>query len=110
MPIPGPMPQRQYMGVPYNSLAERQSVDRDRRPSCRSTVLLDKGLSTAILARMNDDLPGNLGRNIKQLREARTLTQAQLAKVAVLPRATLANLESGAANPTLQVLHRVALA
>jgi quercetin dioxygenase-like cupin family protein len=33
-----------------------------------------------------------------------------MAKLSGLPRATWANLESGAANPTLAVLHRVALA
>jgi transcriptional regulator with XRE-family HTH domain len=36
------------------------------------------------------------------------MTQAQMAKLADLPRATWANLESGAANPTLAVLDRVA--
>lgn len=49
-----------------------------------------------------------LGRNVRQLREARGLTQAQAAKLAEIPRATWANMESGAANPTLAVLHRVA--
>src|SRR5262245_12426442 len=51
-----------------------------------------------------------LGRNVRQLREARGLTQAQSAKLAEIPRATWANMESGAANPTLAVLHRVASA
>src|SRR4051794_31877618 len=59
---------------------------------------------------MKDDLPGRLGRNVKQLRAARGLTQSQMAKLTGLPRATWANLESGASNPTLSVLHRVALA
>ena len=59
---------------------------------------------------MNDELAGRLGRNIKQLRQTRGLTQTQMAKLSLLPRATWANLESGAANPTLSVLHRVALA
>jgi transcriptional regulator with XRE-family HTH domain len=49
-----------------------------------------------------------LGRNIKQLRQTRGLTQQQLAKTAGIPRATWANLESGSANPTLTVLQRVA--
>jgi transcriptional regulator with XRE-family HTH domain len=58
---------------------------------------------------MNDEnLPDRLARNIRTLREARGATQAQLAKLAGVPRATWANLESGAANPTLSVLHRVA--
>jgi transcriptional regulator with XRE-family HTH domain len=59
---------------------------------------------------MGDDLGVRVGRNVKQLREARGLTQAQIAKAADLPRATWTNLESGAANPTLAVLHRVASA
>ena len=49
-------------------------------------------------------------RNIRELREARGLTQQQIAKLAGLPRATWQHLESGAANPTLSVLHKVALA
>ncbi len=56
------------------------------------------------------DLAGRLARNIKQLRDARGLTQQQMAKASGLPRATWANLESGAGNPTLQVLHKVARA
>jgi transcriptional regulator with XRE-family HTH domain len=60
---------------------------------------------------MTDELLADrLGRNVKQLREGRGLTQAQMAKIAGLPRATWANLESGAGNPTLAVLSRVAFA
>ena len=58
----------------------------------------------------DDELAGWLARNIKSLRETRGATQAQLAKLAGVPRATWANLESGASNPTLSVLHRVASA
>lgn len=57
---------------------------------------------------MADDPAANLALNIKQLREARGLTQSQIAKAAALPRPTWANLESGAANPTLSVLMKVA--
>ena len=57
-----------------------------------------------------DDVAGNLGNNIRQLREARGLTQQQIARVAGVPRPTWANLESGAANPTLAVLIKVASA
>lgn len=57
-----------------------------------------------------DSSAENLARNIKQLREARGLTQRELAKGSGVPRATVANLETGAANPTLQVLLRVAAA
>ena len=59
---------------------------------------------------MDHDLAERLARNVKQLRLARAMTQQQMAKLSTLPRATWANLESGAANPTLAVLHRVAFA
>jgi transcriptional regulator with XRE-family HTH domain len=52
----------------------------------------------------------HLGRNIQTLREARGRTQEQIARVAGIPRATWANLESGGANPTLAVLIKVAQA
>ena len=58
----------------------------------------------------DDELAERLARNIKQLRDARGLTQQQMSKLSELPRATWANLESGAANPTLGVLRRVAIA
>jgi transcriptional regulator with XRE-family HTH domain len=56
------------------------------------------------------DIAARLGMNVKQLREARGLTQQQIADLARVPRATWANLESGDANPTLGVLHRAAQA
>src|SRR5262249_13970513 len=56
------------------------------------------------------DAASHLGRNVRTLREARGMTQSQMAKLASLPRATWANLESGAANPTLAVLDSVASA
>jgi len=59
---------------------------------------------------MSDDLGDRIAKNVKQLREARELTQAQVAKLAGVPRATWTNLESGSANPTLHVLHRAATA
>jgi len=59
---------------------------------------------------MSDELAVRLAGNVRQLRQARGLTQQQMAKLSRLPRATWANLESGAANPTLAVLHRVAIA
>ena len=59
---------------------------------------------------MLDLVADNLARNIKQLREARGLTQQQMAKASSMPRPTWANLESGAANPTLAVLIKVASA
>jgi len=57
-----------------------------------------------------DAAAAHLGRNIQTLREARGQTQQQIARLAGIPRATWANLESGAANPTLAVLVRVAAA
>lgn len=62
------------------------------------------------MAMPTDDVATRLGRNVRTLREARGLTQAQMAKLAELPRATWTNMESGAANPTLTVLDRVATA
>jgi transcriptional regulator with XRE-family HTH domain len=59
---------------------------------------------------MDDELSSRFASNLKQLRDARGMTQQQIAKLAGLPRATWANLESGEANPTLTVLHRVARA
>ena len=50
----------------------------------------------------------HLADNIKALREARNLSQQQIAKAAGVPRATWTNLESGGANPTLAVLVKVA--
>jgi transcriptional regulator with XRE-family HTH domain len=50
----------------------------------------------------------HLADNIKQMREARSLSQQQIAKLAGVPRATWTHLESGAGNPTLAVLVKVA--
>lgn len=55
-----------------------------------------------------ENVPAHLGRNLRQLRSARRLSQEQASKLAGLPRPTWANLESGSANPTLAVLLRVA--
>ena len=52
----------------------------------------------------------HLAANMRQLREARGLTQAQIAQRAAIPRPTWSNLESGSANPTLTVLVKVASA
>ena len=50
----------------------------------------------------------HLADNIRAVREARGLSQQQIAKAAGIPRATWTHLESGAANPTLAVLIKVA--
>jgi transcriptional regulator with XRE-family HTH domain len=59
---------------------------------------------------MGQELSARLGANIRQLREARGLTQDQMAKLSGIPRATWGHLESGGGNPTLAVLDRVATA
>lgn len=56
------------------------------------------------------DLPQNLARNLRELRSTRRLSQAQAARLAAIPRATWAHLESGSGNPTLAVLSAVAAA
>lgn len=57
---------------------------------------------------MSERAAENLANNIRQLRESRGLSQAQISKLAGIPRPTWTNLESGAANPTLFVLVKVA--
>lgn len=58
------------------------------------------------------DEPGqvatHLARNLIALRHLRSLTQEAIAKAAAVPRSTIANLESGAGNPSLTVLIKVA--
>jgi transcriptional regulator with XRE-family HTH domain len=67
-----------------------------------------KGTGTGTGTDLQPDAALHLGRNLQQLREARGLTQQQISRLAGIPRATWANLESGAANPTLSVLVRAA--
>jgi len=57
-----------------------------------------------------DDRGANLAANVRRLRDARGLSQAQMARLAGLPRPTWASLEAGGANPTLGVLARAAAA
>jgi XRE family transcriptional regulator, regulator of sulfur utilization len=57
---------------------------------------------------MPSRLSRRLGANLRQLREARSLTQDQIARLAGIPRATWSHLETGSANPTLAVLDKVA--
>src|SRR5215471_3748686 len=59
---------------------------------------------------MSDQIAVNLGNNIRHLREARRLSQEQIAQIAGIPRPTWSNLELGSSNPTLAVLMRVASA
>jgi len=57
-----------------------------------------------------DDTGANLAANVRRLREARGLSQQQMAALSGIPRPTWASLESGGANPTLAVLSRAAAA
>src|SRR5687768_5953398 len=57
---------------------------------------------------MVDDERTRLALNLKDLREARGLTQQELSDRSGVPRPTLAHLESGQGNPTLSVLIKVA--
>jgi transcriptional regulator with XRE-family HTH domain len=57
---------------------------------------------------MPADPSTNLADNLRAIRETRGLSQAQLAQLAGIPRPTWTHLESGAANPTLNVLIKVA--
>ena len=60
---------------------------------------------------MNDKQAAqHLARNLTSLRHTRALTQETLAKAASVPRSTIATLESGAGNPSLVVLVKVAAA
>ena len=59
---------------------------------------------------MIDKTSSYLASNVREYRNSRQLSQAQLAKLAGIPRPTLAHLESGSANPTLSVMMRLASA
>ena len=63
---------------------------------------------------MTDEIGVHLGRNLthnlRYLRAQRGVTQVRLAQQAAIPRSTLATLETGAGNPTLSVLAKLALA
>ena len=50
----------------------------------------------------------HIAKNVKQLRQSRNLTQAQLATASGIPRPTWATLESGTANPTVSIMLKVA--
>lgn len=59
---------------------------------------------------MTERLAGNLAENLKEIRGRRRMTQAQLAKLSGVPRSTVANIETGASNPTLSVMSRLGTA
>lgn len=62
------------------------------------------------LEQPSDMLARNLAHNVRYVRERRGLTQQQLAALCGLPRSTVGQLETGAANPTLTVLGKLAFA
>ncbi|MDO9181210.1 MAG: XRE family transcriptional regulator [Bacteriovorax sp.] len=57
-----------------------------------------------------ESLSRNLAERIQDLRARRGLTQADLAKLADVPRSTIANLESGTGNPSLINLSKISSA
>ena len=62
------------------------------------------------LDQLDERIGQNLAANLKYLRGQHGITQARLASRAEIPRSTLANIETGAGNPTVTVLARLALA
>ncbi len=54
-----------------------------------------------------DSVPRHLADNILKIRKAKGLSQEQLAKLARLPRSTLAHIESGVSNPSLMNLSKI---
>jgi transcriptional regulator with XRE-family HTH domain len=57
-----------------------------------------------------ESIAGNLAANLSSLREKRGLSQLALAKLAQVPRSTVAHLESGNGNPSLVNLARLSAA
>lgn len=76
--------------------------------ACCLIINLDNVLAEGYRLGMADSTASHLAANIRQLREARGMTQEQMARLSDVPRPTWANLESGEANPTLSVLIKVA--
>ena len=56
------------------------------------------------------EISKNLGANLDYLRKARGLNQEQLGYVSGIPRTTISHIESGAGNPSLKTLSKLALA
>jgi transcriptional regulator with XRE-family HTH domain len=67
-------------------------------------------MAASALETTDDELAERLADNVRALRESRGLSQKDMARLAGVPRATWAHLESGGANPTLAVLRRAAQA
>jgi XRE family transcriptional regulator, regulator of sulfur utilization len=60
------------------------------------------------MANIDNEIAGHLGKNIELLRKKRGLSQAQLAKLAGVPRSTVTYIESGYGNPSLTNLVKIA--
>lgn len=56
------------------------------------------------------EISKHLGANLEYLRKARGITQVQLAQVSGIPRTTISHIESGAGNPSLITLSKLAVA
>jgi len=73
-----------------------------------TTITTNDAAGAAPAADADRAAAAHLARNLAGLRHARGLTQEALARAAAVPRSTIANLESGAGNPSLVVLVKVA--
>lgn len=59
------------------------------------------------MAILKDKAGQNIAKNLSALREAKGISQASLAKISGTTRASIALLESGSANPTLDILLKI---
>jgi transcriptional regulator with XRE-family HTH domain len=62
------------------------------------------------MEKLEKEIATYIAQNIRQLRQARNMTQDQLSRLSSVPRPTCSNLESGASNPTVVVLAKIASA
>jgi transcriptional regulator with XRE-family HTH domain len=58
----------------------------------------------------NTELQKRFGRRVKELRDEKGMTQEDLADAASLFRTYISRIETGLANPTLTVIHELAIA
>src|SRR5438045_3434947 len=110
------------MPLSFVACSEHRGCQRARRGRCpahwRKVIAADERARFHNGTMSDPDDPdavtaaaaSHLARNLASLRHTRALTQEALAKAAAVPRSTIANLESGAGNPSLTVLVKVAAA
>ena len=92
-----------WLTAPLGGTWEGETASERRCPTGWQKVeTMDKEADEPVRAGVH------LARNLVSLRHARTLTQDALSAASGLPRSTIANLESGEANPSLAVLVKVA--